>query len=87
MRERALIRKYGISVAERDAMSLAQNGRCKICDGEPDGRWKKLHVDHCHKTGKVRGLLCSKCNSGIGYFRDNPVTLTAAIAYLKGHAQ
>lgn len=59
------------------------NGKCDICGREPDGRWKQLNIDHCHKTGKFRGLLCFRCNRAIGYFDDNPKTLKAAIAYLK----
>lgn len=59
------------------------NGRCDICGGEPDGRWKSLNIDHCHRTGKLRGLLCSKCNRAIGYFADDPKLLEAAIRYLK----
>ncbi|MFA5052826.1 MAG: endonuclease VII domain-containing protein [Parcubacteria group bacterium] len=59
------------------------HGKCDICGREPDGRWKQLNIDHCHKTGKLRGLLCSRCNRAIGYFDDDPRILRAAILYLK----
>ncbi len=45
---------------------------------------KSVHIDHCHKTGKVRGLLCKLCNCGLGYFRDDPKLMLAAITYLGG---
>ncbi len=66
----------------------AQKNLCAICnrlETAPDpvtGKIKALSVDHCHLTGKVRGLLCSKCNFGIGYFDDNPEILNKAVKYL-----
>jgi len=86
-----LKRKYGINFDDYFLMYEAQNKSCKICK-KPELRrnHKKkreqllpLFVDHCHETGKVRGLLCSKCNSGIGMFEDNIESLIAAISYLK----
>lgn len=59
-------------------MSLKQNNKCFICDEEA-----KLVVDHDHSTGKVRGLLCSICNTGIGMFKDSTKNLEKAIEYLK----
>jgi hypothetical protein len=57
-------------------------GKCWICGGdEPVGR--ALAVDHDHRTGKVRGLLCTRCNSGLGFFRDDPTLLTAALKYME----
>lgn len=58
-------------------MLAEQNGLCKICN-----RNKELVVDHCPKTGKVRGLLCGKCNKGLGHFFDNKNYLKQAINYL-----
>lgn len=64
-------------------MELAQGGLCAICKQPPSsGRYKKLCVDHDHKTAKVRGLLCYNCNMGLGYFHDNSIALEAAVAYL-----
>lgn len=58
---------YGITVAEFDAMFAAQCGRCAICASDkPGGRWKRFAVDHCHNSNKVRGLLCTKCNTNLG---------------------
>lgn len=75
-----LRKKYGIELEEYEAMLAAQGGVCAICAATPNDR--RLAVDHCHVTGKVRGLLCSSCNIGIGYFRDSAEALAAAIKYL-----
>ena len=76
------MRKYdGFSLEEYAAMAKEQNGACAICGVVPE----KLHVDHCHKTGKVRQLLCHKCNLGIGYFADSPEIMGKAIQYIKRH--
>lgn len=72
--------QYGISPAVFHATLEAQNGVCAIC-GDPPGA-KRLHVDHCHRTGRFRGILCSPCNVGLGSFRDDPARLKAATAYL-----
>ena len=76
---------YGIGVAEWQEMHDAQNGVCLICAEPPgkSGRAKNLHVDHCHETGRVRGLLCTRCNTALGLFRDNPDLLRLATAYLE----
>lgn len=78
-----LRRCYGISLEEYRAMEQAQGGVCKICKGPPCGKAKRLSVDHCHRTGKIRGLLCSKCNTMIGLADDDPTVLDRATAYLK----
>jgi hypothetical protein len=70
--------KYGITVAQYDAMREAQENLCAICSGE----MKVACIDHCHSNGRVRGLLCMPCNTGLGFFRDNPENLAKAIAYL-----
>lgn len=79
---------YGLTRAEYDAMHAAQDGRCAICDREETAlsnkadRVKGLSVDHCHDTGRIRGLLCGRCNSAIGLLNHDGALLRAAIAYL-----
>lgn len=76
--------RYGITLDDYKQMLSGQDGRCAICGSrETKSQHKYLYVDHCHKTGKVRGLLCYHCNSTLGYMRDNPETLRSAIAYLE----
>ena len=65
-RDWSLTKRYGISAAEYDAMLLAQNGRCAICKRPP--KRNRLHVDHDHATGRVRGLLCVGCNSKLDWW-------------------
>ena len=81
---------YGITVDDYYKMLENQGGGCAICGTRvPSQRARKyaktemFFVDHCHSTGKVRGLLCSRCNRGLGYFDDNPSRLEMAAAYLK----
>ena len=84
-REVHLNKKYGLTVDEYKSMLASQGGRCAICLTD-DPRGKKhnwFHVDHCHKTGKVRGLLCSRCNMGLGSFQDNADLLEEAINYIR----
>jgi Recombination endonuclease VII len=75
-----LQRNYGLTEAERDAMIAAQYGLCAICLAAPP-----VHVDHCHNTGRVRGVLCFNCNSAIGKLRDDPGAARRAAAYLEGN--
>lgn len=74
---------YGITPAQYDAMFAEQGQACAICKIELDPHAKSTHVDHCHTSGRVRGILCHGCNSGLGGFRDNSMSLLAAIEYLK----
>lgn len=77
-RNNYLKRTYGVTLEEYEAMVLATDSCCEIC-----GRFsEKPHLDHCHKTGKVRGILCAGCNGGLGLFQDSPDSLTSAITYL-----
>lgn len=85
-RDAALQRQYGISALEYDRMLWKQNGRCAICGVEGNGG-RRLVVDHDHKTGAVRSLLCDGCNQGLGAFKENPDALRAAISYLLEHAE
>jgi hypothetical protein len=74
-------RFYGITLEQYDKMFEEQGGVCAICDGiNKDGR--RLFIDHDHKTGKIRGLLCCNCNRGVGSFRDSVNNLQRAIIYL-----
>jgi Recombination endonuclease VII len=80
-RKKILAWRYGLTLKEYDQMLYDQDGKCKICKAEPV---TVLSVDHCHYTGKVRGLLCSHCNTGLGMFKDDPLLLAEAIKYLGG---
>lgn len=86
-RKYKLRKKYGISLNDYGRMVDARNGVCDICKKPPIGRGKynRLHVDHNHDTGVVRGLLCGKCNTGLGMFGDSPETLTAAASYINAN--
>ena len=75
--------KYGISLEEYESINIAQGKRCRICrTAEFGGKRTTFCVDHDHCTGKIRGLLCSNCNNGLGHFRDNTELLSKAIHYL-----
>lgn len=74
--------RYGFSTEVYEAAVERQGGKCAICRSARSTTKRSLHVDHCHKTGKFRGILCSRCNSGIGNLRDDPKLLARAIAYL-----
>ena len=80
--EAQLRRLYGITLKEFKRLNEMQKGLCKLCSGLPTGKMKRLCVDHDHKTGKVRGLLCRACNSLLGNAKDNPEILKKTIAYL-----
>lgn len=85
-----LQRKFGISLDEYIKMAIAQHNKCAICGDEEkevrNGTPKNLAVDHHHATGKVRGLLCSSCNTGLGKFKDNIKILKNAISYLERYS-
>lgn len=82
-RQRAghLLRKFGMTLKQYDAMLEAQEGRCAICT-KPPRPDVSLHIDHEHETGRVRGLLCFSCNAALGYFGDDCDRLIAAAGYL-----
>jgi hypothetical protein len=73
--------QYGLTPAELDAMVAEQQGICCICLAAP-----AEHVDHCHKTGRVRGVLCFSCNAALGQFKDRPDAIRRAAAYVEGIA-
>lgn len=75
--------RYGITIERYRELLEEQGGCCAICRAtEVGSNVKRWHLDHCHATGKVRGLLCHRCNMGLGYFRDDPALLAEAIKYL-----
>lgn len=80
--ERHLIRKYGITLADYGRIFTEQLGKCAVCQTPHDGG-RRFDVDHDHKTGIVRGLLCTSCNRMIGHAGDNPSRLVAASEYLQ----
>lgn len=76
-----LQRTFGLSLTDYDVLVTAQGGGCAICFGPPD-YFGRFHVDHDHATGEIRGLLCQRCNRGLGHFRDNPDLLIEAAEYI-----
>lgn len=75
---------YGITPEQYGAMLQQQDNRCAICRSDKwPGKGSRPHVDHCHDTGKVRGLLCGKCNVALGNMDDDPIRLRAAAAYVE----
>ncbi len=85
------VKKYGLTAESYRALHERQLGMCAICGAElgrevnnMSGRPERLHVDHCHKTNVVRGLLCGRCNLCIGRMEDSPELLRRAANYLEG---
>lgn len=78
--------KFGIGLSEYLAMVDAQAGKCKLCGREESTRQRRLAVNHCHATGKVRALLCHHCNTGLGNFMDDIALLRKAVDYLEEFA-
>lgn len=72
---------YGVTFDQYNELIKQQNGKCKICDAQLDFD-RHAHIDHCHKTKEIRGVLCGNCNSGLGHFKDNVEILRRAIEYL-----
>jgi len=88
-RNGALLRAFGITLADYDRMHAEQDGKCAICRSPEtemkNGKLRWLSVDHDHRTGKVRQLLCGACNRGIGKLRDDPELMRRAADYLRKH--
>ncbi len=82
MKDKALLRMYGITLEQYNLLLINQNYKCKICNDPPGKR--NLAVDHDHNTGSVRGLLCDSCNRGIGLLKDKPEVLMKAAEYILG---
>ncbi len=83
-RNRDLKRRYGITLDDYDRILVLQNNKCAICNSTSSGKKNNKYfvVDHCHTTGKIRGLLCHGCNVGMGHLQDDVELLEKAIAYL-----
>jgi hypothetical protein len=85
-RRHTLKRFYGMTLEDYDRLLAAQRNVCAICkrsNTQAGGRGKNLHVDHCHKTGKVRGLVCHPCNAAMGNAGDDPARLRELADYLE----
>lgn len=81
-RDGIIRRQYGITLDEYNQMLENQDYKCAICGNEDEVEGRRLAIDHCHTSGKVRGLLCGKCNRGLGLFYDTATLLQNAISYL-----
>jgi hypothetical protein len=84
-RDQRMQREFGITWADVEQMKLTQGNQCAICELSFDLPKVVMCVDHDHSTGKVRKLLCRKCNTGLGLFRDELKVLTSALKYLEAH--
>jgi hypothetical protein len=80
----AYVKKYGLTIEEYVKLHDAQDGRCAICNTKEKDLNKRMHIDHNHMTGAVRGLLCHHCNTGIGLFKENIDVMKKAMEYLNG---
>lgn len=90
-RETNLAVRFGLSVEDYNKILEGQGGVCAICGSKyangrnsKSGKNKFFSVDHCHTTGKIRGLLCSSCNRGLGLLGDTEIDLEKALKYLRG---
>lgn len=81
------LRRYGLSIEQFDAMLVAQDNKCELCRIEftYENNFDRPYIDHDHVTNKVRSLLCSKCNSGLGFLLDSPELLLKASNYITYH--
>lgn len=78
-----LVYQYGITFEEYLGILEEQGYQCAICEQDLKVYGKGTHLDHCHDTEKVRGILCRNCNTGLGMFKDNASLLNKAIEYLR----
>lgn len=84
LRNYELRKRYGITPDEYDRILAQQGGKCACCGRDANTCGRRLFVDHCHETGRIRGIICNRCNYGIGALGDNIEGLNRAIEYLKG---
>lgn len=82
-----LKKKYNLTLDQWNSMFLEQQGKCKVCETHQDNLEKELAVDHCHKTGKIRGLLCVRCNRAIGLLEDRIDLLEKSINHLRQYEE
>jgi len=77
--------QYGMSIEDYNILLNKQNNKCAICESKfvNNNKHKYFHIDHCHKTNIIRGLLCARCNVGLGYFNDDLNILKQAVYYLE----
>ena len=83
MRKWTLKHKYGITIEDYEQMLADQGGGCAICGTDTPGGGGTFHVDHCHESGKVRGVLCNNCNLGIGFLQEQLELFDIAKSYLR----
>jgi hypothetical protein len=88
-RSKSYKQRYGVDFDQREVMLEEQGGKCRLCSlpivfGKPS-KSGGAHLDHCHETGRVRSVLCGRCNMSLGYFGDDPKRLRAAAEYLEIH--
>lgn len=86
IRDSQSVKKYGVTVKQKHELLAAQGGKCMLCEAPVSfghNKAGKACLDHSHVTGEVRGVLCQKCNVGLGMFRDSPSTLRRAAEYVE----
>ncbi len=84
-RDYLLQRRFGITASDFDILLERQGGGCALCGTrQPLGRWGRFAVDHCHETGRVRGLLCNRCNAALGVLGDTPTRIARVHEYVLG---
>lgn len=87
IKRKRLFKKYSITIDDYNDLFVKQGGKCAICGIHQSDLNGVLCIDHCHDTNRVRGLLCTKCNMGIGYMQDDIENLKCAILYLNKSRQ
>ena len=86
MNKKRVVQKYSLTLDKYELMLKEQNGVCFICKRiNTNGR--RLFIDHCHRTGVVRGLLCGYCNSILGYCQENPDILKGCVSYIENNCR
>lgn len=83
VKEKNIKSKFNLTIEQYNNILMKQKNKCKICGNKFGDKFKKACIDHNHKTGEVRALLCKSCNIGLGYFKDNSFILFKAIKYLE----